>query len=349
MKRSLSRFDFDALVRLCTMATALAVMGLCAESHAGIDYQGIDYQGIDYQGETLEGAAARQGWLQGDRLQGIRIDAQTAEASMVDVRGFYGNTVDARVWRPETGYAATVLQPKDLLGMEWTERRCQTDRQCAQVSYRIANVTGDPSQNTMPAHGDNDDLWLYEVQQTTAATPGAGDWRNVCRPDRHGMARGLFVNGRWDRSGAWHARGYTFGCTSGVIAKCARNWGYKPWKRLKTAGGQPIGLRPLHQACTRAARADYCGDGASWTREGTLVDLFDRYGLNTATADPALHQEAGFTQDGAAWVARTRWPMGAEQRGAALDLGACRRPRQPLSDAGERALVYIRSQPRHAR
>jgi hypothetical protein len=37
-----------------------------------------------------------------------------------------------------------------------------------------------------------------------------------------------------------------------------------------------ISLRDHHQACTRMARADYCGDGRPHTVTGTPIDIFDR-------------------------------------------------------------------------
>ena len=77
---------------------------------------------------------------------------------------------------------------------------------------------------------------------------------------------------------------FTFACTaSGVAAKCARNWGYKPWKTVAenvwtgttASSTQPIPLAPFYDACLIAARADYCQDDQSYTKNGTLVDLFD--------------------------------------------------------------------------
>jgi hypothetical protein len=35
-------------------------------------------------------------------------------------------------------------------------------------------------------------------------------------------------------------------------------------------------LRDHHQACTRMARADYCGNGRSYTFNDTPIDLYDR-------------------------------------------------------------------------
>jgi hypothetical protein len=125
---------------------------------------------------------------------------------------------------------------------------------------------------------------------------------NVC-PD---SGRGIFLPGVWDERGARHDErviggervSTTYACESGVLAKCAA-WGYAPW----TAGVD------LHQACTRMARADYCGDGVSYTKDGTAIDVFDAQGLAKPVDDPTFLFEAGWRPEGAACVARARFEM----------------------------------------
>ncbi len=98
--------------------------------------------------------------------------------------------------------------------------------------------------------------------------------------------------------------GFMFACTSGVIAKCIR-WGYRPWK---TVNGQP--LADYHQACTRMARADYCGDGVSHTENGTLIDMFDHLQIQKRTPfdlkSPMLFDGA-WTPNGAYCIGKQRW------------------------------------------
>ena len=43
------------------------------------------------------------------------------------------------------------------------------------------------------------------------------------------MREALPLTGTWDERGAHlETAEFTFGCTSGVLAKCVR-WGYRPW------------------------------------------------------------------------------------------------------------------------
>ena len=156
------------------------------------------------------------------------------------------------------------------------------------------------------------------------------------------MDPGLFVAGRWRPDGSYHPDGFTFSCATGAIAKCVRDFGYKPWDRrvspARQRGTEMIDMRPLHLACVRAVRADYCGDGQSHTRAGTLVAMVDSHDFNPHRPAPGFVLEAEFGADGAVSVSRPRWPLDSPL--------ACaeRLPRraQPASQVGGRVTVYSR-------
>ncbi len=114
-----------------------------------------------------------------------------------------------------------------------------------------------------------------------------------CAPDAEGRRLGFPVP---DGQG-----GFTLACTSGAIGKCIR-WGYRPWD--ERPGGPP--LAALHQACVHLARADYGGDGQSFTQDGTLIDLYDRFGIQQPANAPGLSFEAAWGSAGALCVARPR-------------------------------------------
>lgn len=147
---------------------------------------------------------------------------------------------------------------------------------------------------------------LYRVEYRD---PQSGSWWNVCTPARAAAQDGqgawaLALAGTWDQTGARvdAAGGFTLACESGVLAKCVMSWGYAPWA---SRDGQS--LRPYHQACTRMARADYCGDGQTHTREQTLIDVYDGIGVERPTRDAKLSFEAAWDEDGATCIARTRY------------------------------------------
>jgi ADYC domain len=117
----------------------------------------------------------------------------------------------------------------------------------------------------------------------------------LCAPDADGRSLGFPVP---DGHG-----GFDLTCTSGAIGKCIR-WGYRPWDE------QPRGppLQAMHRACVHMTRADYGGDGSSATRDGTMISVCDRFGVQPCGPDSPVAFEAAWGVEGATCVARPRIP-----------------------------------------
>lgn len=159
----------------------------------------------------------------------------------------------------------------------------------------IADAEPDPAD---PSH----EVVLYTLYNQD---PVSGDLHSVCLPGPDGVAKAFPLNGTWTQTGEHvpSATAFSLTCTAGVIGKCVR-WGYKPWKAAKD--GTP--LWKLHQACTRMARADYCGNGVSHTRNGTPINIFDRIGIQIADPDGSTTFEAAWGAEGAICVRKVRIP-----------------------------------------
>jgi hypothetical protein len=158
--------------------------------------------------------------------------------------------------------------------------------------------------------GDND-VHLYTV--SVAAGEGAGKGTPLCGGDN----QAVLLAGRWDyRAGVPGAGGRvssakeeaTLACLDSAIAKCIVRLGYKPWPpRVSQGEDKPLAalsLAPLHEACVRAVRADYCGNGESLTRQGERINFHDTFGVQRDEADWA--PEAEWTPAGARCVDGTR-------------------------------------------
>jgi hypothetical protein len=136
----------------------------------------------------------------------------------------------------------------------------------------------------------------------TTMDPTTGAISNICNPDTQGLQAAIPLLGSWDFSGVFHQDGtFSFYCTSGVIAKCVR-WGYRPWLTVNGTS-----LVNAHEACTRMARADYCGDGTTYTENGTQIDMYDNLGINSPSEDLSLTFEATWSPQGAYCISRARW------------------------------------------
>jgi hypothetical protein len=144
----------------------------------------------------------------------------------------------------------------------------------------IADQRPDPIPNLLHIAGDqdNDDLVLYTVYYYHR---WSGQWASLCPfHDATGGATAMAIP-----EDPGQPNKFIFACTAtGVSSKCARGWGFKPWRDGETFvfnatldqwEPQTHALKPYYDACKVAARAGYCQDRQSFTRAGTLVDLFD--------------------------------------------------------------------------
>lgn len=264
---------------------------------------------------ALLGACTQQA-LPGCAQEAAGCVATTAQESRV----WQGRVWQGRVWQGTVTAATTVTaarlggQPVESLHLEGTalvgrvggvEKRgadlvgatlVQREADGALFDTTVTQVERDPAD----ASGET---LLYSL---TAVNPSTGAVESFCQADSAGAAQAIPVSGSWDETGAHTPSSsvITFGCTRGVIAKCIR-WGYKPWKQV--AGRS---LQDYHQACTRMARADYCGDGVTHTEEGTEIDAYDDLGIQQRTPlnllSPMLF-EAAWSPQGAYCIQKERW------------------------------------------
>ena len=151
-----------------------------------------------------------------------------------------------------------------------------------------------------PASRENE-VWLHDfsVQQPDAT------WKALCAPGPDGRTQGFPLAGRTRANGTLDSSPKTtfeLACTAGTQAKCVRH-GYAPW--LRAPDGRS--LRPAHDACVLMLRGDYAGNGSPTTREGTRIDISDRWNIRTVREyDAAYEFEAGWDAGGAVCVHHPR-------------------------------------------
>jgi hypothetical protein len=169
------------------------------------------------------------------------------------------------------------LRGEELIGLKLTLRHEGQD-----VEVRIDEVSRDQEAVGGP-------VTLYRL---STADPADSDRRDLCQPDVSGRKVGFPLSS---------GRGFSFTCTSGAEGKCVL-MGYRPWETHQT--GMP--MSDLHRACVHAMRADYGGDNRPATKDGTLVNVYDRFGIRKPVSHPGMEFEAAWGPDGAVCVARPR-------------------------------------------
>jgi ADYC domain len=128
---------------------------------------------------------------------------------------------------------------------------------------------------------------------------GETAWTPTCRPDQYGQRLGFPLV---DDNSPGRQHSVRIACTAGAQGKCVMR-GYAPWRH--TATGRS--LRPYFDACVRMMRADYCGDGRSFTTEGRRVDAWDDAGVRPRSSN-ASRVEAAWSASGPVCLARSRAP-----------------------------------------
>jgi hypothetical protein len=231
-------------------------------------------QGFRFAGATLNGAA----------LANLRLDKGelVAELNQVTLRG--ASLVNAHLFADTRNN--TVHPP-----------------QTAVVEYQITGIVPeDPVYD--PTHTGA--TFLYTLAQNVDNT---GSWQPACPVDSDGRRAAIPLADTWDETGTRMSSAplFSFGCTTGAIAKCYR-WGYRPWV---TGFGN---LVITHWTCTRLARADYCGDGVSHTLNGTVINVWDNLGAPgpiqaQGATPPGMTFEAAWGQNGAICLSHARWSL----------------------------------------
>jgi len=251
-------------------------------------------QGESQQGENLHGVSLEHMVMRGIRLNG----ATLAGVALTNVRIERGELVAQR--------GSATLRGTSLEGAHFfadVRNTGVTPPQSAVVEYRISDI-----QPELPQYDSTliPRTFLYTLEQWVT---DEGSWRLACPADSDGRSVAIPVAAIWDEHGDRSASNtlFTFGCTTGVIAKCYR-WGYRPWL---TGYGDMVAM---HWTCTRLARADYCGDGHPHTHDGTKINLWD----TLAPPGPIQRHggllppvgmlfEAGWNTGGAVCLSRARW------------------------------------------
>lgn len=163
-----------------------------------------------------------------------------------------------------------------------------------------------------------------EIYEYTVRYFNGSEWGNLCGESNGVPVPALALAGRWDESAGTATGGdhiedpslFTFACKNAVLAKCVLA-GYAPWRSITECDGadcQTISMRDMHQACTRMMRADYCGDGTPHTQNGTLINIWDNFDIQTRDTDLPVNwtHEAEWSPNGAVCTRQVRWSGTAE-------------------------------------
>jgi hypothetical protein len=209
-----------------------------------------------------------------------------------------------------------------LVGEQWAGARLVGELHCPapafagqsiDVTARIASAAQQPASqtNTGPSTPAAQLAWVYQIELEV----GGVTMLDACRdPDDVAFP----IPGYWDATATYirDDSRLSFVCLQRDVAKCLRR-GYL------YESSTPDERVELFEACTRMMRADYCGDGNSYTIDGTQIDQWDNRGVAAPDHLPGVTFEAAWTPHGMACYQHPRWPAEALPGGT---LPACLQP-----------------------
>ena len=255
----------------------------------------VTSNGENLNGENLNGENLNGENLNGTSFTGPGMPVNVAYA-LFDGASVNGRTLDS-AWLEGTVFHG-MRNGHELSGLDFDNSSFQASLlDGTPLSLRVVDIDREDFPNS--------DVWSYLVQFRA----GNGTWHPLCMDANNNAVYAIALDGRWNYgrgvpTGGDHVddpSAFTFACKGlGAIAKCVFPIGYKPWE---TVNG--VSLAPYHQACTRALRADYCGDGNSWTVNGRKIDLWDGIGVQQSSR-PFWLFEAEWTDGSAACVTTQR-------------------------------------------
>ena len=265
----------------------------------------VQTNGVRLNGTRLNGVR-----LNGTRLNGTRLNGDDGSAEYVDLVSIHakGTKPVSEAWLSGTNLYIQAQDGELLSGVQLDKSKFvfdifETSKQ-RDVQAKIRDIT-------LLAPGS--DVWLYDLD----VKDGEGAWEPLCLDDQGESTEAILLPDVWDPvtgakvtprpSGA-----LTFACRGAALAKCAE-WGYLPGKVV-----DGVDLAAHHQACTRLARADYCGDGQSHTVNGTSIHVLDKLGVQGLDTNANFAVEAEWGPEGAVCLNPENMRLGAQALGCVI-------------------------------
>ena len=286
------------------LAMLAAASLVATKAVAGTDYLDVE---MPTWGRLLGHLPA----LNGRDLNGVGLNDDALKGRQIVAVSAYGATLDGSpldaVWAEESRIHATNARGKKV-GLKALERAVLQG--VLEDGQTLPLYVQSAEQHPSKA---NKDVWGYEVWYEADSTLAP-----LCGVDEDGAPiLAIPLAGRWnygegvEGGGDWldDPASFTFACEGYVLAKCVVA-GYKPWRQMRVcsagSGCETTTIASYHQACTRALRADYFGDGTAHTVDGTLINMYDGLGIRLDSEPWPI--EAEWTEHGAVCVSQTRIP-----------------------------------------
>jgi len=286
--------------RLSSLILGVLVSGSCGQSDSEqpteqYTAQATTTNGGTWNGGTWNGGTWNGGTWNGGTWNGGKINSLTI-------------TVEGSLLKGLIQPGNKVVSGRDFIGSVYKVTHIISKKEQEEITFRIDDVYLD-------ADSPFRDIWRYRVSYKSSKD---NIWQSLClTPSGQptdliplvGMYWDFITGARYDQPSS-----FTYACKGGAIEKSV-NFGYRPWAsalQCKFSSNyqwscDQVSLKNHLQASIRMLRADYCGDGRSWTNEKYL-DIYDYLLPQIQSREYNWDLEARWTQDGATCLNMQRHP-----------------------------------------
>lgn len=265
----------------------------------GFTINGFTINGFTINGFTINGLTLNNANFSGFSMQ--RLDLSDGPVTGLTLAGsqFRGRSASGRQ-----------ISGLDFIGAQ-AQLRVDASKSATPTEYRLRfdNIYVD----TQAPGGD---VYLYDVSYARSED---ATWQSLCADANGAPVAAVPIANYWNEKTGDRIDDpnvITFACISGALGKCVR-LGYRPWATVNnctTRSCTPVLLNNHHQACTRMIRADYCGNGKSYTLNGTPIEVYD--GLN-----PQIQTQTMKWNIEARWTAQKAECLGDARHAELLEYG----------------------------
>jgi hypothetical protein len=258
----------------------------------GVTLNGMTLNGMTLNGVALNGVSFNGMTLNGVSLNGVSFNGMTLNGMTLNGMTLNGIKLDGTLFSVNIG--SQPISGQAFIGTTWNlSIQSSTLAQPLPVTLRFDNIYVDP-------RSPSGDVYLYDISYSVNGSP---QWTSLCSDASGRPVSVVPLRNHWDyQTGARidDPSAVTFACINAALGKCVR-LGYRPWATATHCKGscESVSLADHHQACTRLLRADYCGNGTSYTENGTLIEVYDDLMPTINANTMSWDLEAQWNPDGA--------------------------------------------------
>ncbi len=276
-----------------TAAVVMTIAGTACDADEpgwAVDADGTELRSLEENGFRLNGFQLNGFRLNGFRLNGARLDGDSPS----DWIELHQIVVPGHAEIVESWLVGSDLHVKTKFGAI----RSGTQLLNAELVFLIQEGA-DSRKSTVKITSvkplaPESDVWLYgfDIKDESEA------WHPLCVDSDDQPTQAILLRDAWDpdtgnRISPRPTGMLTIACRDAALAKCVE-WGYAPWRQK-----DGVSLAKYHQTCTRAVRADYCGDGTPHTFDGNEIHVLDKLGIEKAEPGQSYAVEAEWGPGGA--------------------------------------------------